>query len=57
MPPPEVLHLSFESFLRTTLAFYEKGVFYLDGGMLESDPDGESRIGRKENRGVSYWRD
>lgn len=50
------MHTSVESFLKTIIAFYLNGVFYLDkDGFLDYDFEKEGSIGAEYNPGVDYW--
>lgn len=50
------MHASVELFLRTVIAFYQNGVFYLDGdGFLDYDFEREGIIGAEYNPGINYW--
>lgn len=50
------MHNSIELFFKTLIAFYEKGVFYLDeDGFLSYDFEKQGAIGAEYNPDVSYW--
>jgi len=52
------MHISVELFFKTIIAFYHKGVFYLDeDGFLDYDFDREGIIGAAYNPGIEYWTD
>lgn len=51
------LHKNKIDFIKTTLEFYKKGVFFLDeDGYLESSDDREDEIGKLMNPGIEYWK-
>jgi hypothetical protein len=50
------IHNSFEDFLKTLIAFYERNVFFLDDdGYLDMDFDKHIIIGQEMNPDVEYW--
>lgn len=52
----ERIHNSVEAFLETIVAFYEKGVYYLDAdGCLDYDFVKEGIIGAQHNPDIGYW--
>lgn len=52
----ERIHNSVDAFLETIVAFYEKGVYYLDAdGCLNYDFVKEGIIGAQHNPDIEYW--
>lgn len=52
----QMMHTSIELFFKTIIAFYQKGVFYLDqDGFLDYDFEQEGLIGAEYNPGIDYW--
>lgn len=52
----ELIHSEIGDFWDTIIAFYDENVYFLDeDGFLSYDYEMEGEIGKKYNKGISYW--
>ena len=52
----ELMHSKINDFWDTMVAFYDENVYFLDeDGYLSYDYEREGDIGKKYNKGISYW--
>ncbi len=52
----DLIHSNISDFWDTIVAFYDENVYFLDeDGFLSYDYEMEGNIGKKYNKGISYW--